>query len=131
VSTSCPGCGNPKTKRANLCADCRRRANEIGASVITHVASPAAPVVPRTPMQNTAYHGRLRSIALLEKPGLEREALWSAERKLKKWALKHASKLVGRDVGSSTELNELEFELLLDFLGDVIDDMKHGKPRPR
>jgi hypothetical protein len=127
VTTTCPGCNGPKSKRAELCGNCRKQANALGASVLTHVATPTAPFVPRTAKQNTSYHGRLRSIAQLQKPGIEGNALWDAERKLKKWALKQASILAGRDIRSSTELSELEMERLLEFLGDRIDDLKAGR----
>lgn len=126
----CPGCGNAKSKRAALCADCRRQANALGLQVLTAVATPSSPTIPRTPAQNKMLHGRLREIATLEKPGIERDALWTAERKLKRWAVAMASRLVGKPFSSSTELSELEMERLLDWLGDVIDDMRAGGKRP-
>jgi hypothetical protein len=127
----CPGCGGDKHRRAELCTTCRKRANAIGASVLTHVATPAAPMIPRTPWQNRNYHGRLREIAQLETPGIEREVLWQEERKLKKWALRRASRMFGKPFESSTELSELEMERLLEWLGDVVDLMKAGGRRPR
>src|SRR5437763_1499099 len=72
MSTTCPGCHGPKTKRAELCGSCRKTANAIGVSVVTHVSTPATPTVPRTQKQNAVYHGRLREMAQLQKPGLER-----------------------------------------------------------
>jgi hypothetical protein len=127
----CPGCGGSKTKRSQLCVGCRRRAIELGKSVITHVAAPAAPFVARTSRQNTILHGRLRELAQLESPGIERDALWEAERTLKRWACARASIVTGREISSSTELSELEMERLLDFLADVLDQVKAGEPRPR
>lgn len=134
MSAICPGCGNAKSKRAELCGECRRTANQIGASVVTHVASlatPATPVIPRTPVQNTVYHGRLREIALLENPALKSAELYAAERELKKWSVKQAARMVKRPLASSTELSELEMERLLEWLADVIERMKSGGARPR
>lgn len=128
---ACPGCGGPKTKRAEICANCVKTARAIGVSVIKNVATPAQPFQPRTEIQNRAYHGKLREIALLEKPGIEGGELWTRERKLKKWSLAHAAKMVGRELDSSTALSELEFERMLEWLGDVIDAMRAGKRRPR
>jgi hypothetical protein len=129
--STCPGCGGTKTRRAELCASCRKQATALGASVLTAVATPAAPFQPRTPKQNAVYHGRLRDIAQLEKPGVEGNELWQTERELKRWSLKHAAKMVGRELASSTELSELEFERMNDWLGDVIDGMRAGSRRPR
>lgn len=131
MSTTCPGCGEAKTKRAQVCAKCRRDATQLGVSVLTAVATPAHPFKPRTEMQNRMYHGRIREIALLEKPDAAGGELWSRERKLKKWAVAHASKMVGRELSSSTELSEIEFERLIEWLGDVIDDLHAGRRRPR
>jgi hypothetical protein len=119
--TTCPACGGQKSKRAELCADCRKTASALGASVLTHVATPAQPFTPRTPAQNTVYHGRLRDIALLNLPGASGGELYAEERRLKRWALKQASKMFGRTIASSTELSELEMDRLLDWLGDRID----------
>jgi hypothetical protein len=98
---------------------------------LTAVATPAHPFVPRTPKQNTILHGRLREIAQLEKPGIERGELWTAERKLKKWLLPRAAKIAGRQIASTTELSEIEMERLLEWLADVIDAMRAGVRRPR
>lgn len=103
----------------------------LGASLITTVATATAPFTPRTPKQNQVYHGRLREIAQLEKPGLEGQKLWLHERKLKKWSLKHVGRMCGRKVESSTELSELEFERMNDWLSDVIAAMHAGERRPR
>jgi hypothetical protein len=131
MSSTCPGCGRRKTKRAELCTDCRKTATKLGASVLAHVATPAQPFSPRTPKQNAVYHGRLREIALLEKPEAQGGELWALERKLKRWSLKHAAKMVGREIKSSTELAELEFERMNDWLADVIDAVQAGARRPR
>src|SRR5439155_9208891 len=120
MSTTCPGCHGPKTKRAELCGSCRKTANAIGVSVVTHVSTRATPTVPRTQKQNAVYHGRLREMAQLQKHGIEREDLWHEERKLKKWALAQASIQVGREISSSVDLSELEMERLLDWLADRI-----------
>ena len=109
---------------------CRKTANAIGVSVVTHVSTPATPTVPRTQKQNAVYHGRLREMAQLQKHGIEREDLWHEERKLKKWALAQASIQVGREISSSVDLSELEMERLLDWLADRIDDLKQAARRP-
>lgn len=129
--TTCPGCGEKKSAKAALCANCRVTANALGVSVLTAVATPAQPFVPRTPKQNSILHGRLREIAQLEKPGIERGELWSAERKLKKWLLPRAAKIAGREITSTTELSEIEMERLLEWLADVVDAVGDGQRRPR
>jgi hypothetical protein len=131
TSITCPGCGKAKSRSAQLCASCRKTATQLGASVLTAVATPAQPFTPRTPQQNRQYHGRLRTIALLEKPKLEGPPLWDAERKLKRWSIEYAARMVGRDLESSTELSEIEFERMNEWLARVIDDMQAGKRRPR
>lgn len=37
---SCPGCGGTKSRRAVLCARCRRRANDAGVGVVVERMSP-------------------------------------------------------------------------------------------
>jgi hypothetical protein len=122
----CPGCGGKKSKRAELCASCRKRANVVGASVITHVAEAAispesAPARPRTPQQNTVYHGKISDLAKLNAPGLEKAELRLAERNVKTRALQHARKMFSRPIDSSTELTEIEMERLLEWLDVELD----------
>jgi len=69
---NCPGCGGPKTKRAELCKNCRKAATALGASVLTHVSTPA-PSIPRSVKQSTVLRAPLREIAGLEKPGIRSE----------------------------------------------------------
>lgn len=128
----CPGgCGGMKSENAALCADCRRRANAVGVSVVTHVheASPAT-ARPRTPQQNTVYHGRLRELAILQHGGPfdDKADLWKAERRLKKWALEQAERMFRRELESSTELSEIEMERLNEWLGDRIDELNAHAP---
>src|SRR4051794_17387044 len=81
-TTTCPGCGKAKSRRAALCADCRKTANSLGVAVLTHVSTPAQPFIPRTSRQNQVYHGRLRELALREKPELseDKPKLYARER---------------------------------------------------
>jgi hypothetical protein len=117
--TTCPGCGKKKTKRAQVCAECRRKANSIGVSVVTHVHEAAipseSPRTPRTPWQSKAYHGKCNDLARLTKA----EFLI-----VKRNALARAPTMFGREIKSSTELTEIEMELLLEWLDVAIDDAK-------
>lgn len=104
----CPGCGNEKTARARLCASCRRRANNVGESAWKQSAGlQGAPARPRTPEQNRVYHGKLASIAKLEKAELF---------DVKQRTLEFASLTFEREIKSSTELTELEMEHVLEQL---------------
>jgi hypothetical protein len=128
----CPGCNGPKTKRAKLCATCRRRANAVGADVVTHVGEAAIPPEsrpprPRTPQQNLVYHARVTDLAKLAKPA-DKEQLRSAERHLKKAVLAKASTMFERPIASSTELNEAEMERLLEWLDEQLEEAKKHEP---
>jgi hypothetical protein len=116
VSLICPGCGGTKSRRAHLCRTCRAKANAVGASVVTHVHEAAAPddapPRPRTPEQNRVYHGKLADLARHQHQPLP---------VVKRQALVEASRRFGRLVSSSTELSEVEMELLLEWLDDELD----------
>lgn len=125
VKVACPGCGGQKSKRAKLCAECRRRANAVGADVVTHVGEAAIPPEsrpprPRTPQQNLVYHARITDLAKLTDPP-SKETLRVLERQLKKAALEKARQLFGREITSSTELTEAEMEQLLEWLDEQLD----------
>lgn len=103
----CPGCSGKKTRRAQLCHLCRPRANSVGGRVWSETAQPAVQSIPRTPQQNRVYHARCASIAKLEqRPLLD----------VKRTALEHFATRIGRPLESSTELSEIEMELLLESL---------------
>lgn len=119
--TVCPSCNGPKDKRAEVCAKCRRDAIRLGVEVMKKVATPSAPFKPRTEHQNRVYHGRIREIALLEHPEAAGNELWKLERELKKWAVAYMAHTLDRPLNSSTELSELEFERMNEWLADVID----------
>lgn len=118
----CPGCGGAKSKRAELCLTCRRKANAVGASVLTHVHEAAIPpeslpFVPRTPWQSKAYHGKCNDLARLT---------GSDFLETKRAALAHAGEMFGRAFDSSTELSEIEMEQLLEWLDDQLIDAKRA-----
>lgn len=120
-ATTCPGCDGTKTPRAALCAKCRRRANAVGVSVVTHVHEAAIPTespepfVRRTPWQSKAYHGKCNDLARITKADMG---------ETKKKTLAYASERFGRPLESSTELSEVEMELVLEWLTDEIDAAK-------
>ena len=110
---TCPGCAGPISRRAKLCADCRKRANAVGASVVTHVAA-AAPRTGgplRTPQQSQVFHGKLNDLA--KRRHVEQQVV-------KRHALAHAAATFGRPIASSTELTEIEMELLLEWLDEEL-----------
>jgi hypothetical protein len=108
---TCPGCKGPISRRAKLCAECRRRANSVGEKVWTESALPRIPARPRTPNQSQVYHGKCASLAQLQK-------LDMLEVKHRTLAL--ASKMFDRELKSSTELTEIEMELLLEALDEKL-----------
>jgi RNA polymerase-interacting CarD/CdnL/TRCF family regulator len=122
-SLVCPGCGGPKSKRAELCRKCRRKANAVGATVVAQVVD-AQPISARlrTPEQNRVYHGVLAKIANLQGSDL---------RFLKRRALAKASQLFDREIASSTELTEIEMERLLEWLDTELDRLEAIPPEPR
>lgn len=120
-TTTCPGCGEKKDRRADLCAKCRKDAIQLGSAVLKNVATPSQPFKARTEHQNRVYHGRIREIALLEQPQAVRGDLWTLERELKKWAVARMAHTLNRPLHSSTEMSELEFEQMNEWLADVID----------
>jgi hypothetical protein len=112
----CPVCGGPKTKRAHLCAGCRRAAIAAGVNLLLADMTPAAPRPPhvdpfRTPGQSRAYHGKCGSLAQLEQ---------TTPQRIKQQALEHISAVVGRPVLSSKDLTEDEMSDLLDWLDESI-----------
>jgi len=117
TSLTCPGCHGPKTRRAELCRDCRRRANVVGARTWVETAQPTLPSTPRTPQQNRVYHGKLNSIAELEQRPLK---------DVKAWALERASLMFRRSIESSTELSEIEMEQLLESLDRRLDELGYA-----
>lgn len=121
MTTVCPGCSGPKSKRAELCATCRRQANAVGASVLTHVHEAATPVPsrPRTPQQNTVYHGRCSDLAKLLRLSLL---------EVKKRTLTQAGKMFDRVFTSSTQLAEIEMEQLLEWLLEELETAKANAP---
>jgi hypothetical protein len=112
----CPGCDGKKSRRAVVCSSCRRAANAVGVSVLTHVHDAAIPpesrpFEPRTSQQSKVYHAKCADLAVLT----ARELVV-----VKKRALAHASTTIGRELNSSTELSEIEMELLLEWLDEEI-----------
>jgi len=127
----CPGCGEKKTARAELCSNCRLRANAVGASVITKVGESAIPAEslpprPRTPQQNTVYHARITDLAKIELAASEftKADLRVAERNVKRRALAHANVIFKRPIASSTELSEIEMERLLEWLDEQLEQAR-------
>jgi hypothetical protein len=120
VNTTCPGCGGAKSKRALLCAGCRRRANVVGAKVWTETAAPVS-TAPRTPQQSRVYHGKLASLAQLQAVDLY---------EVKRQALHKASAMFGRPITSSTELTEVEMERLLEALDEQLEQLGYRNLAP-
>lgn len=115
----CPGCDGAKSKRARLCASCRRRANAVGADVLQQMptATPRPRLVPRTPQQNIVYHARCTDLARLELGPLASSAqLRMRVIELKAETMQRASQRFGREITSSTELSEPEMEQVLELL---------------
>lgn len=117
-SIVCPGCGGPKTRRAVLCRACRGRANVVGARTWVETGLPAVPNVPRTKEQSKVYHGKLTSIATLEGRTLL---------EVKAWALERATAMFGRPFESSTELREIEMELLLESFDRRLEELGYTR----
>lgn len=129
MTTICPGCGEKKSRRAVVCSRCRKRAGAVGVSVITNVhdAIPleSTPARPRTAIQNSVFHGRIRDIALLEHGApMAKDELYAAERAVKKRAMTRAAEMFGKTFESSTDLSEMQMERLNDWLSDCIDELK-------
>lgn len=119
---TCPGCGGKKDHRARLCGSCRRRANQVGETAWKKSAGlSAAPARPRTPQQNLVYHGKLTSIAKLENAELL---------DVKHRTLELASSMFGREFTSSTELNELQMEQLLERLDELLHELGYSTLQP-
>jgi len=109
---NCPGCAGPKSARATLCRDCRRRANSVGAAVVAQLPTVAAPsrpadVGPRSAGQNRAYHGKCGTLAAIRE---------TTPQQIKAQALEYASVRFGRAITSSGDLDELEMSDVLDWL---------------
>lgn len=110
----CPGCGGPKTKRAQLCKLCRSRAIAAG---VDQVITPDR----RSTGQNSAFHGKCSTLAQLElgphaaKPQLARCAI-----EHKRQALAYAAERFTRVVTSSTALSHDEMSEVLDWLDHQI-----------
>jgi hypothetical protein len=67
----CPACSKPKTKRAQLCADCRRRAVSIGVKSLLEVAErghgPAIELI--NSRQISAFYGKAAELdRILDRP---------------------------------------------------------------
>lgn len=120
MNPSCPGCGGAKSKRARLCAACRRRANAVGADVLQQLptAAPRAREVARTPQQNIVYHARCSDLAKLEFAGqhVTSSQLRMRVIEVKALTMMKASQRFGRKIESSTELTEPEMEQVLELL---------------
>lgn len=117
----CPGCRGPKTKRARLCAECRRRANSVGEQVWTDTRIPTVPARPRTAQQNTVYHAKCADLAKLseqDKPIVQAAAL--------AWASKRFQRLIE----SSTELTEIQMEIVLEHLDVLLAEAKAPTGQP-
>jgi hypothetical protein len=110
----CPGCQGPKSRRAQLCAGCRRRAVATGAR---KVLEPDPPGEPRSPAQNGAFHGKCGTLAQLELGAGATPAQVSVFAvRLKREALDWAGDRYGRQLTSSTELSRDEMSEVLDWL---------------
>lgn len=118
----CPGCNGPKTARAKLCRVCRGRANIIGERVWTDTALPTTPAKPRTVYQSNIYHGKCAALARArsEDPS-DKIAVNREMRAVKHQALAFASKRFRREIESSTELSEIEMDIVSEWLDDQLD----------
>lgn len=105
----CPGCSKPKTKRARLCSDCRRRAVSIGVqSVLEAAARGHGPAIERIgSRQISAFYGKTDELdRILERPHRTGHNL----------ALEQASKHFGRRIQSVKDLSYDEASWILDQL---------------
>lgn len=108
-SLVCPGCSKPKTKRARLCADCRRRAVSIGVNSVLAAAerghAPAIELIGSR--QISAFYGKTDELdRILERPHRTGHNL----------ALEHASSQFGRKILSVKDLSYDEASWILDQL---------------
>lgn len=105
----CPGCSKPKTKRARLCADCRRRAVSIGVKALLETAERGhAPAIERIgPRQVSAFYGKADELdRILERPHRTGHNL----------ALEQASREFSRRITSVNDLSYAEASWILDQL---------------
>lgn len=114
----CPACDGPKSRRAKLCRPCRLRANGIGEQVWTETHTAPLPSRPRTPQQNTVFHARCTELATT--PGATKEEIRQRKRAIEVEVKAWASKRFGREIESSTQLTEIEMELVLEHLDDLL-----------
>lgn len=111
---TCPACSGTKTARAVLCRICRARAIGVGISAVirAHTLGDRPTSEERiTPGQIRAAHGK--AAKLDRHYGLARRTTHDR-------ALVHASAILGRDVGSIKDLDELEANLILDWLDEQL-----------
>lgn len=103
----CPGCGRKKTKRAQLCARCRRLAIEIGVRAVVERKARSVEQLPMNSRQKAAFHGKCSELDRLRglEPGSSKEA-----------ALERAEQIVGRTFDSLSEWTYDEASLVLDYL---------------
>jgi len=113
---TCPGCGGSKSKRALLCAACRRRAISVG---VQEVLTPAPPDEPRSPSQNLAFHGKCATLAKLElSDDATHVAVNQRAMERKHDALAWAAKRFGRSIESSRQLSRDEMSEVLEWLDE-------------
>lgn len=112
MADGCPACGGNKTPRAHLCQACRRRAIEVGVAAVIRahtVKESADPDDQITPGQIRALHGKAARLDRLN---------GRARRETHDAALAHATQLFGRQVSSVKDLDQLEANLILDWLDE-------------
>ena len=109
----CPGCGGAKTRRARICASCRRRAIELGVQAVLETAGrgPQPDVEMIGPRQVSAFYAKTDELdRILERPYRTGHDL----------ALERASEHFGRPITSVNELAYAEASWVLDRLSEQV-----------
>lgn len=111
----CPGCGELKTKRAVVCADCRAFAIAIGVQAVLAERRPRptdAETLQQFDRMRRAYHAKCEAIA---------RKLGEPKIAIKQRILVQASEHFGRPLASFNDCSLLQAGWVLDRLEEQID----------
>jgi hypothetical protein len=129
------------SKRARTCKHCRRRATSTGLNLL--IAASAAPslediaawasapatsasgppAAPRSARQSAIYYGKCAAVARATMPAADKVELDREMRAVKRRALEYASGRFGREITSSTDLNEIEMDIVCEYLDTLLDEI--------
>jgi hypothetical protein len=127
TTTTCPGCGGKKTRRARVCRDCRRRAGDLGLGALlagplsatssaAHVRAtetlPPSPMRPISPGKRDAFHAKCYELA---------KRRGHAKADIRNETLAAIAQRFGRQVGSVTDLYSHEASWALDRLEELLE----------